>query len=336
MIGGGRRVGDRICGFQIAEIEKLARDQTALYPPLIEVAEPIGIVRCRQHPVCRFGDLIGPAQPLDAAENVAGILPAFGRNLVKQRLGLAGLVDHRSARFGDGRLDRPETARRPQAGIVVLDIEARIHARLVVGRRDQVAKHFARLRFGIGGEAVLAPSLAQRRLRAGTVALDQERARQHEPALRGARRLASEKLDDGAAVRFLLPERRFRPPPQRRYSRPAWIGGNESRIAREIQIGVIPAQDGPLHKLASDRIGDRAFDVGGLVRPALMHKLERLLDGGQVERRGGGTRRHGEGRPTPYRWRRRRRHGRGAQRYSRWREWRRGPRNVRPCVVDHA
>ena len=68
-----------------------------------------------------------------------------------------------------------EMTRRAQAGVVVLDIEPGVHARLVVVRRDQAGEHLARLRFDILGEAGLC---ARRRciagMGAGAVALDEQ------------------------------------------------------------------------------------------------------------------------------------------------------------------
>ena len=153
--------------------------------------------------------------------------------------------------------------------------------------RDQAGERRARLRLEFGGKTVLAPGFAHRRLRAGAVAMGKQRARQRKPPFGGARRLAGEKGDDRLRIGLLLPQRRLGAPAQRHDARPARIGGDERGIAGKIEIGVVAAQDHPFDQLARQRIGNGALDVGRFVGPALVHEIDRLLDGGEVERRGG-------------------------------------------------
>ena len=274
-------------------------------------------MRRRQHPLRRLGDLVGAAQPLDAAEHIAGIVPAFRGHLLEQRLGLGGFVDDRGACLGDGQLDRAEVARRPQAGVVVLDVEARVHARLVVGGRDQAGEHLRapaprRRRKSRPCARLRAPPPGRRRDRLRQAVRAPARSRPF--AVRGG--IASEKLDDRASVGLLLPQRRFGAPAQRRNPRPAWIGGDESRVAREIEIGLVAAQDHPFDQLAGERIGDRALDAGRLVGPALVRQLDGLFDGGEIERRGVRGRRHRQRRGGSYR--RRSCNGRSKRDRRRW------------------
>ena len=179
-----------------------------------------------------------------------------------------------------------ELVRRPQAGFFVFDIEARIHARFVVGRRDQTGEDLPRLRFGVGGKAVLSPSCAHKRLGAGAISCGKKRSRQRKPAFGCLRRLIGEKGDHRARVRLLLPQRGFGAPPQKQDAWPAWIAGDEGRVAREVEIGLVTAQDDPFNQLARDRIVNSALDARRLVGPAFLRELDRLFDGGKIKRRG--------------------------------------------------
>ena len=166
-----RAIGDLIGHAGIAEIEQLARNEPPLDPPLIEIAEPCRVMRHPDHPLRGFGDLVGAAQPLDAAEHIAGVVPGGFRDGFEQCFGVAGLVDDGGARLGDGKRDGVEMTRSAQPGVVVLGIKPHVHARLVVRGRDEPGEDFACLRFKIGAKRVAAPGIAHRRLRAGTVAL---------------------------------------------------------------------------------------------------------------------------------------------------------------------
>jgi hypothetical protein len=85
---------------------------------------------------------------------------------------------------------------------------------------------------------------------------------------------------------LLLPKRRLGAPAERRNRGPAWIGRDEGGVAREIEVGIVAAQDRPFNELAGDGIGDRTLDAGCFVRSALVHKVDRLFDRCDVERRG--------------------------------------------------
>ena len=181
---------------------------------------------------------------------------------------------------------RVQMLRRPQSGIVIVDIEPRIHARRVVVRRNQAGEGGAALGFKIRREAVVAPCLAERRRGAGAVALRHKRLGQREMPFDGVRRLGAEEADDRLRVDALFPHHAFGAAAQRRDARPARIGGDEIDIAREIRRAAVAAQDHPFHELAGERIGNRAFDIGRVVGAILADKIDRLLDGGDVQRRG--------------------------------------------------
>ena len=68
--------------------------------------------------------------------------------------------------------------------------------------------------FEVGGKAVTAPGVAHRGLRAGLIALGEERARERKSSLGAVRRVAAEEGDDRARIGVLLPQRRFGAPPQ--------------------------------------------------------------------------------------------------------------------------
>ena len=162
-----------------------------------------------------------------------------------------------------------EMMRRPQSGVVVLGVEPRLHARFVVGRRDQPGECLARLVLEIAGKAVTAPGLAHRRRGAGNIAAREQRPRQCKATFGGVRRLGAEEIDDGQRVDVFLPHHRFGPPPQRLDARPARIGGDECGVARKIGRAVFAVQDHPFHELARDRIGNSALDVGRFALAAL-------------------------------------------------------------------
>ena len=103
-------------------------------------------------------------------------------------------------------------ARRPHPGVVVLEVEAGVHARFIVGRRDQAGERRPRLRFEFRGKAVIAPGCAHGRLRAGIVAMGEPGARKREGALGAQRRLGGEKADGRLRVGLLLPQRRLGAP----------------------------------------------------------------------------------------------------------------------------
>ncbi len=175
--------------------------------------------------------------------------------------------------------------RRPHAGVVVLDIEARVHAGLVVGGGNKVGERRARLCLEFGGKTVLAPGFAHGHLRAGAVAFGKQRPRQRKSPFGATRRLAVEEGDDHLPVGLTLPQCRFGAPAQGHHTWPARIGGDEGRITRKIEIGVVTAQDHPFGELACQRIGYRAGDTGRLVGPAFMREIDHLFDGGKIEGR---------------------------------------------------
>ena len=185
-------------------------------------------------------------------------------------------------------------ARGAQPGVVVFDIEARVHARLVVRGRDQAGEHLTRLRLELFGKAVVAPGFAHRRLRAGTIALGEPGARQGEAAFGAQWRQAAEESDGRARVDGLFPERDLGAPAQSDNARPARIGGDEGGVAGKVDVGVLAAQDHPLDELAGERIGNGIFHAGRVLAAAFVGELDRLLDRVEVERRSGRGRGDGE------------------------------------------
>ena len=111
----GAAGGDLVGRLGIAEVEQFAGDEPPLDPPLVDIAEPVRLVRRRKHPPRGLGDLVGATQPLDAAERIAGIMPSHSRHRIEQRLGLGGFIDDGGARLGDGELHRSSwrAARKP-------------------------------------------------------------------------------------------------------------------------------------------------------------------------------------------------------------------------------
>ena len=92
---------DPVSGARIAFVEKLARENPALGPPFVGVVDRGGVARRVAHPLHRLGDLVGAAQPLDAAEHIAGVAARLLRHRVEQLARVARFADHGGARLGD-------------------------------------------------------------------------------------------------------------------------------------------------------------------------------------------------------------------------------------------
>ena len=184
-----------------------------------------------------------------------------------------------------------------QGRILVLGIEPGVHARRIVGRRDQTGERLARLSFEIGRESrrCARPRAKSPSARRPRPASSSARARAKCPLAERGGSLAKNAITACGSVRSChsaASARRRRS----RDARPARIGGDEGVIAREIARPVFAAQDHPFHELARQRIGDGAFDVGRFVLAVLAHEIDRLLDRRQIDRRCCRGRRENEGR----------------------------------------
>src|SRR5215467_10024398 len=116
-------------------------------------------------------------------------------------------------------------------------------------------------------------------LRAGAVAVGQQRARKREAAL-GAQRLGiAEEGPDGRGRRALLPKQGLGTTAERDVARPARVGGDERAVAREVDVIVVAPQDRPLDQLARERIRNAALDRAGLGGLAGPREADGLLDG---------------------------------------------------------
>ncbi len=99
--------------------------------------------------------------------------------------------------------------RRPQSGVVIVDIEARVHARRVVVRRNQAGEGGAGLGFKIRREAVAPPCLTERGGGAGAVALRHKCPGQREMPFDGVRRFGAKEANDRLRVDVLFPHHAF-------------------------------------------------------------------------------------------------------------------------------
>ena len=173
---------------------------------------------------------------------------------------------------------------RAQSGIVVVDVKPRVHTDGVIFGRDQAGEGSAALGFKIGGEAVIAPCLAQLAVA---------------PALSPWPSAPSAKWPltvcggwsgrTGSPLRFdaLFPSHALGAAAQQGDARPARIGGHEINVAREIRRAAVAAQDHPFDKLARQRIGNRALDIGRIVGAVLATRsiacLTAVISNGAVE-----------------------------------------------------
>ncbi len=269
---GNRRLArDPVGGLEVAEVEQLARDHTPLDPPLVGVDRLAVIGRDRQDQLGGFQGLLAAAQELDAAEDHADVvLLHVRRKRVEQRLGIGGFLDHGNARFGDRRSAAAGATRCAECAVGILGMEPHVHACLVIGGRDQVAEYVERLGLEIGGEGVVAPGVAHQGLRAGAIALQQQCARERKLTLGAEGTLLSK---EGAHERWIGtvgPQRRLGAPPQQADGRPARILADEGQVAVELDAAaLVVTQDCPFDELATDRIGDRLLELGGLIDTAL-------------------------------------------------------------------
>ena len=117
-----------------------------IHPPLVDIAWLLRLARRAEHPARGLDDFVTAPEPLCAAENIAGVVLAGSRDRVEQRFRLGRFVDHRGAGFADKRLGSAERVIGAQTGVVVIGVEACIHARFVVGGANQAGKRRAGLR----------------------------------------------------------------------------------------------------------------------------------------------------------------------------------------------
>src|SRR5262249_6613914 len=132
------------------------------------------------------------------------------------------------------------------------------------------------------GKVVVTPSLANKILRAGAVAFQQQRASQRKPALRCERLVLVKIRAHGLGIEAFLPERRLRASAQQTDIRPTRIVGDEGNIASEVDLVVVAAQDRPLGHFARDRIADTFFYVACLRRHALARQRDYYFDSGEI------------------------------------------------------
>ena len=97
---------------------------------------------------------------MGAAEDVTRVLSRRGRYLIEQRIRLRRFLRDRGARLRDGERGVAKLPRGAQARFGIVEVEPHVHARLVVSRSDQALELLPRLRFHVGGKAVLAPGFA--------------------------------------------------------------------------------------------------------------------------------------------------------------------------------
>ena len=108
-------------------------------------------------------------------EQIGRILAGGLRHRVEQCACVLRLVFDGDARLHDGDVRSPEALRGTHGRTEVARIEPRIHARLVVGPRQQRPEHLEHLRFETGREVILAPARADVFAGCGAVSARQQR-----------------------------------------------------------------------------------------------------------------------------------------------------------------
>ncbi len=274
----------------VADVEKLARDQPALDPPLVGVDDLGDVARRPEHVLGGLGDLVGAAQQLNVAEQEAGIPVGARRQILEQRLGIRSLRVERRAHLRNSRLDTAETIGGAQRSPGVVGVEAAFHAGLFIRPGDEVAEGAEDLLFGVARQRFGTPGIADQRLRAGTVALGEQGAAERKASLGGNRPVAGEGAD-GGEVGLFLPQHGFGPPAEHRDAGPARIGCDESLETGEIGAILVAAQDRPFDQLTGDRIGDPLLHLSRVFGLATTGIFDRLPHRCEVRGRRGHHRR---------------------------------------------
>src|SRR5262249_4060695 len=133
----------------------------------------------------------------------------------------------------------------------------------------------------------VAPGAAEPALRTAAAAPAEQRAGARDTALRAAPGAVAEVRARGRCAGLLLPSHRSRTPAQAAERWPTRVRGNEGRIAREVRVVVVAAQDRPFDELARHRVADRALLLGRFRSFALPGKPNRGFDVRDVDARGG-------------------------------------------------
>ena len=252
-----------IGGMRVVFVEQLAHQQPALLPPLVEIDERFRILRRGEDQPAGIFRLVVQAQPLHARINIAGVALRRGGHGIEQCFCIGGLAQHRRAGSRDGNFVAAEAIGGTGAGGGVVSIEARIHAHLVVGRREHAAEHLEHALFDAFACIVIAPRLPHETCSTLAVALREQRARQHVAALRGDRLLLGKEGAHSAIVDAVVPQRVLGAAAEQRGVGPARIGFDPGSVALERRIGVVGAQDHPFGKLARHGIADACLSCVG-------------------------------------------------------------------------
>jgi hypothetical protein len=270
----------------LVEVEKLACDEPSLDPPLIGVDGLSVLGGDRQDQLGGALGVVGAAKKLGIAEEVADVAMRLCGHGVEQSLGIRRLLDHGGARLGDGRRVAAGAFGRTQRALDVLGVEAHIHARLVIGCRDQVVEDVERQGLELAREIVVAPRVAHQALRAGAVALQEQRAGEGEFSLGADRPFLAEECPHEGRVGTIRPQRALGAAAQHSDRRPGGVRGDESGIAAQADAFVlVAAQDRPFDQLAGDRIADRLLQVAGLRRLAPPGGGDAVFESGEVRGR---------------------------------------------------
>src|ERR1700730_7456698 len=187
----------------------------------------------------------------------------------------------------------PKTLGGPHSYLVLIRIELAIHARLLVGTRNEVAEGLKHLFLGLSGQRFGAPCAANGVLRAGPVALGQKCTAKRESSLARDGPVAREGADGGNA-RMLLPQHRLGALAEHDQAWPTRVGDDEITISRKIGGVVVTSQDRPFCQLAGNRILDAALYIGRLLRLAAPGEIDGLFHRIQIGFWDGGGRRKWE------------------------------------------
>ena len=213
------------------------------------------------------------------------------RHGVEQSAGVRLLVVDGVARLGDRDLGAAEPLRDAHGVVGLVLEEQALHARLVVGAREEFAERFLGLLLEILRQRYRrATPRAPEACGGSTVALRHQGAREREAALRGGRLAGAEERAHRRRIALLVPQRVLGALAHHADARPARIGGNEAGEAVEVRLVIVAAQNGPLDQLARQRVFERPLDRDGLAGFLLAHEVERALDQREVGGRGRGGR----------------------------------------------
>ena len=225
-----------------------------------------------------FGELVVVAQKVRPCEKISWVAACIRWHGLEQLLRIASLTVERNASLRDREVGGPQPPRGPQRSFVVQGKKSLLHAGLVIGATQELGIALEHLFLDIGRQRIVVPRLAHERARAFSIALREQRPRQHKSAHARLRRRAIKEAQRLRRFDILNPKHRFCATAENCEAWPARIGGNKIEIPLAACAVMIAAQDEPLDEFARCRLRYGFRDDGRLAGPRAAQRIDRALD----------------------------------------------------------